>query len=383
MKTDRYFFTPRVVKDAYEAGWEGYRTLLLGVFHLCSLECGYKERCLANSSELNYLCPVYAGRDEYFRLSNSNEIEIESYLENAAKYPTYNNISKYMLRTNQHPSESRLRELWNHVAFTNYLQDFQSDESTLSYKRLRKRFDNDLPAFIDVLTEYKPEVIYVFDTAVTDCLKANMTNIPGLCYIDEDQDWPLPVYRFLYNVQSKDEPQYIFSDIKSLGRADILVKYEKVIKAIESQRERQGTQRDAKLRLELLPHIWDDNLLDYLYVSWFDTMISDKDRRLLEKIMNNLYENQYTLCRDKLILNEDKPLFQEQYNRDGVAQEILEAMNDQRDAAAKIPAIAFLKAVGIKCKSQQEWRTVRKKEYDAHLKNGCNAIKKLVADMMK
>lgn len=379
----KYFFRPRVINDAYEAGWEGYRTLVLGVFHVCSLECVYKEECLAYSSDFDLTCPVYAGRGEYFHLSNSNEIEIESYLENAAKYPTYNNISKYLLKTNQHSSEAKLRNLWDHIAFTNFLQDFQGDESTLSYKNLKKRFDKDLPAFEDVLTEYKPEVIYVFDTAVADCLKANSNSIPGLSYLDEDQDWPLPVYRFLYNVQSKDEPQNIISDVKSLGRADIQVKYERIIKAIENQRIRQGTLKDEKLRIELLPHIWDEHLLDYLYISWFNSMMSDKDKRLLEKVLNNLFENDYTQCRDKLLFNEDNSFLLEQYKRDGVAQEILETINNQRGTATKIPAIAFLKSVGIRCKSQQEWRTVRKKEYDDYVKNGCNAIKNLVAEMMK
>lgn len=289
-KEYNYFFSPRVVKDSYEAGWEGYRTLVLGVFHVCSLECVHKDKCLSHSSDFDYSCPVYAGREDYFRLSNSNEIEIESYLEDAAKYPTYNNISKYLLRTNQHPPGKRLRNLWDHIAFTNFLQDFQCDKSTLSYKRLKKRFDNDLPAFMDVLTGYEPEVIYVFDTAVADCLKANINSIPGLAYLDEDQYWPLPVYRFLYNEQSIDEPQNIISDVKSAGRVDIQVKYEKIIKAIENQRVRQGTLKDEKLRLELLPHIWDENLLDYLYVGWFNSLMSDRDKRLLERVLDNLFE---------------------------------------------------------------------------------------------
>ena len=191
------FFSPRVIPERYSRGWEGYRTLVLGVFHVCTIEdCPLRAEYLADSSRFDSLCPQYEGMGDYYRLSNSNEIEVESYLEGEVNYPTYSSITKYLLRTNRHVAQVPRRELWDSVAYTNFLQNFRGEYDTLSYAETPELFDSQLPAFKTVLSELRPEVIYVIDTAVADCLRANAADFPGLKFIDENQDWTLPIYRF-------------------------------------------------------------------------------------------------------------------------------------------------------------------------------------------
>ena len=83
---------------------------------------------------------------------------------------------------------------------------------TLEYKENKDMFDNNIPAFMTLLNELQPEVIYVIDKAVKDCLCAN--EISGLEYVDCYEDWQVPVYRFTYKLNSKAEPQDILNEIE-------------------------------------------------------------------------------------------------------------------------------------------------------------------------
>ena len=81
----RYFFRPRVGND-YQDGFMGLRTLVLGAYHYCWYDkCRYFKECVMEGRVADYdtICPEYermSDRD-YYRLSNSNVIEIDSYLE--------------------------------------------------------------------------------------------------------------------------------------------------------------------------------------------------------------------------------------------------------------------------------------------------------------
>ena len=64
----------------------GHRTLVLGAYHYCWYgKCRYFKECVVEGRVADYdtVCPEYermSDRD-YYRLSNSNVIEIDSYLE--------------------------------------------------------------------------------------------------------------------------------------------------------------------------------------------------------------------------------------------------------------------------------------------------------------
>ena len=55
----KIFFKPRYDKEKYEKGYKGYRTLILGVFHVCRTECKFREDCFKNTAKYDRECPVY------------------------------------------------------------------------------------------------------------------------------------------------------------------------------------------------------------------------------------------------------------------------------------------------------------------------------------
>lgn len=67
----KYFFVPRK-EDFYENGLYGSRTLIVGAYHVCDLDCKFSGKCVADSSLMDRECPAYKGKDSYYRLSNSN-----------------------------------------------------------------------------------------------------------------------------------------------------------------------------------------------------------------------------------------------------------------------------------------------------------------------
>ena len=375
MKTQegQYFFKPRVFSDKYGKGWEGYRTLVLGVFHVCTyVDCPYRTECLSDTSKYDSQCPSYVGKDEYYRLSNSNEIEVESYLEEAARYPTYTAVTKYLLNTNRHSSEDEKRGLWDTIAFTNFLQNFRGGYDTLNYEDCKELFDKELPAFVKVLGELKPEVIYVIDTAVTDCLKAHIDDIPGLRYIDDDQNWTLPIFRFTYNVRPKDTPEKILRSFKSLskvtaGSADV---YGRVLKALNDAKDRAKLKNPSRTVIEALPHIWDEQFESYLFRKQIDSVLSPAQKAALAKILNNLDEKGYPHN------------FTLKYERDGILVEMINYLDSLKENGSRIDPFYFVRAMGVQCSSREEWRTIRKKDYQKH-KHCHKRIKELILEAAK
>lgn len=375
-----YFFTPRVNIEKYEKGWEGYRTLILGIFHVCILDCPYRKDCFQDTSKYDTNCPPYKGKGEYYRLSNSNEIEIESFLEEPAKYPTYSSVTKFLLKTNLHVPEEEKREFWEHIAFTNFIQTIQGSYNTMFYNESPDLFDNNLPAFVKVLYELKPEVIYVIDTAVTDCLKKHLKDIPGLAFIDEYQDWTLPVYRFTYNIESKGSPEELFGTFKSISKLKKAIASEKILDCIIHIRNREKlSPKMEQLRKELLPHIWDSNLISYLYRLYLDNQLTTKQMDLLKKCLKGLYIKEYTESPDALVFRESCEL--KQYQKDGIIVELISELKIA-DKDVKIVPYIFVNALGGQCSGNEEWRTKRKKEYTEH-EGTNNYIKNLVKDLVK
>ncbi len=376
-----YFFTPRVSPERYADGWEGYRTLVLGVFHVCTQgDCPFRSGCLDDSSAYDGSCPSYAGMSDYYRLSNSNEIEIESYLEGEVKYPTYSSITKYLCQVNRHLNETEKRELWDSIAYTNFLQDYREDYDAVPYEDNMELFDRQLPALKSVLDDLHPEVIYVIDTAVTDCIRSHIGEFPGLDFIDENQDWTLPIYRFTFNVKPKDDPEEILGRLGSFsGIRDEQTHIRRILKCLEKGRARTRP-RDAQIE-EILPHIWDRAFEDHLYRRLLAASLSEKQSARLSRILRNLHYGGYTEFPDNLIFLKETPRFGLQYQRDGIVIEIADMLKDSTGGEVKPYLLA--RAMGYDCGSSIQWRTERKNEYSRH-KDACrSAIRFFLSEIDK
>lgn len=203
----KYFFIPKKGAN-YESGLNGIKTLVLGSHFYCPYaDCPHlKEACASSSSirTMDDACPCYTnkGDRDYYKLSNSNEIEIESYLE-GFPYPSYDAFTYLMLDKRDHLTEQEKRDFWEQVAFTNYIQHYWPDGYTPPYNGNEPLFDADYEAFKEVLDELKPQIVIVWNEAIRDCLQEHnelqyigMMNMPIIsaylfaCYGAEQRSNP-------------------------------------------------------------------------------------------------------------------------------------------------------------------------------------------------
>ena len=125
MCKSNYFFKPRVIEKTYQQGFCGYRTLIVGASLPCYpgyYNCDVWEDCQKDSSLCDKKCPPYTKFEdkEYYCLSNSNEIEIQSYIEGSSHSHLFERIYKFM---GKGESEEDKMFFWNQVAFINYHQN--------------------------------------------------------------------------------------------------------------------------------------------------------------------------------------------------------------------------------------------------------------------
>ena len=365
----KIFFKPRYDKEKYEKGYKGYRTLILGVFHVCRTECKFREDCFKNTAKYDRECPVYKGREEYYSLSNSNEIEVESYLEECDSHYSYSYITKYFFRTNKSVPEDKKRDFWDSIAFTNFLQNMQMTYMTLEYDEKNKlMFDNNIPAFEQLLNELQPEVIYVIDKAVKDCLCAEGNEINGLEFVDSYENWQVPIYRFTYKLKSKDTLKEILTHIEEKKI------YSECLKRIDNIKDlafKVKKRNDGDLDKLLYPHVLDKGFVRYLALKAIEIDFRTALKQVLElkdDITNDiviLADIIYNSIRDKegtqQGVEEKYIVYTNQYMRDGFFIELLEELNLHLDK--KIKQFDFIRAVGIECENAEVWRTIRKKQY--------------------
>ena len=184
MDEDRtYFFRPRVGKY-YKDGFNGYRTLVLGQYLYCWRQsCIYRDKCTIKglSHQLDLLCPLYSGMEdrEYYRLSNSNIIEVDSYLE-GNDYSAFSAFTHCMLGQKEHLPSSVRKYFWDRVAFYNYIQHYFPDPEIFEYNVRKNELDRYFTAFVSVVAELRPEVIYVWGDALKRMLEEHSREMNGV-----------------------------------------------------------------------------------------------------------------------------------------------------------------------------------------------------------
>ena len=119
-KITSYFFKPRIGKY-YKDGFKGYKTLVLGVKHHCTLnKCEYYQKCVIERGCRDYdkLCPCYVNMEDqsYYCLSNSNTIEIDSYIEENDKYPKYSLFTEAMMGIDDDITKKEKEDLGTNIS---------------------------------------------------------------------------------------------------------------------------------------------------------------------------------------------------------------------------------------------------------------------------
>ena len=268
------FFQPRIGLH-YQEGFKGYRTLVMGVKHHCTLkQCPHYEDCVIqrNCASYDTKCPAYGDRHD-LRLSQSNQIEIDAFLEEYDRYPTYSYFTKLMLGKADDCTEAEKTALWDQVAFANYLQYFcpspqvpEYEEEGLIYR------SEDWDAFKELLEAVKPEVLLVWNAALKTLLdkKIARDEIMGLTHFDDFRSETLTINRYLYKVQPKKSPKELFADFQlAFCLDDEATAARLMLNALQKARFRRFVpSEDLKLTSEMVdaaqPNIWDKELSSFL-----------------------------------------------------------------------------------------------------------------------
>lgn len=197
------FFSPRLGSH-YKEGWDGLRTMVVGVHLLCEEDCPHKALCTSPVGvvQMDNRCPCYAphrqgANADYYRLGNCNAIELETYIYKDGKSPAFSSFTKYLLKERDNVTFERREELWAHLGFYNFMQCFRPDSATPSYAAAPELYDSALPAFRQLLTVYQPQLLYVWGSELVAYLR--QAEVAGLEYVRETDMQAMTVHLFSYN----------------------------------------------------------------------------------------------------------------------------------------------------------------------------------------
>ena len=268
------FFQPRIGQH-YHEGFKGYRTLVLGAKHHCILkQCPFYEDCVMqrNCASYDAKCPAYGDRRD-LRLSLSNQIEIDAFLEEYDRYPTYSYFTKLMLGKTDDCTEAEKTEFWEQVAFANYLQYFCPSPQVPEYEEERLNYrSEDWDAFQELLEAVKPEVLLVWNSALKTLFDKKIADgeIKGLIHFDDFRSETLTINRYLYKVQPTKSPKELFADFRlAFCLDDETTAARLMLNALQKACFRQFVPSvDLELTSEMVeaaqPNIWDKELMSYL-----------------------------------------------------------------------------------------------------------------------
>ena len=154
------FFKPFVGKD-YSRGISRKKILIVGASFYCNHpDCQYFDDCTdpskKDSSDYNYVCPYMT---EGMALEDSPTDSINE------EYGACNRFGDYLKTLI--PSCESIREAWDHVAFTNYVQFFLPAQAGSASPTCRNDLsERDFKAFIEVAENLLPNVIVIWGAII-------------------------------------------------------------------------------------------------------------------------------------------------------------------------------------------------------------------------
>lgn len=170
------FFKP-YVGSKYHKGINGKRILVLGASFYCgSRDCKFFDDCTnpvqKDSSKYDMCCPAYAVTGQ--RLSEEPRNAIEDC------YKTYQTFGAFM----QQFVKEDVEDIWQRMAFTNYLQFFSPTiETKKEYLSSR-----DFEAFNETLIELQPDVVVAWGVAVIEEIRDKNPYVTDLKQLP-DTEW--------------------------------------------------------------------------------------------------------------------------------------------------------------------------------------------------
>ena len=184
-------FQPRIGEN-YNDGINGKKMLVLGASFYCDeSDCKFFKDCTdeENPQTTNYdqKCPSY-GKIER-KLSESAQVEIDSFIEDDACYKSYCNFTHAMYKVLNKCGCLELcnrKSFWDYVAFTNYIQFMLPHKNTL---KKNAAYQNNIEALKGVISKLKPDILCVWGCVINDfvCdgLKVKQREYVPNCYLGD------------------------------------------------------------------------------------------------------------------------------------------------------------------------------------------------------
>lgn len=197
------FFKPYVGED-YLKGINNKKILVTGASHYCKEKgCKFFKQCTSrtkkNSSKFDLSCPH---SNDY--LSNCT-IETVGYFLNGDENVSYCKFTNFMI--DQMELANNTYELWNHIAFYNYVQFMLAgdDKTDTNPSDISER---DYLAFEEVVKELNPDLIIVWGTPVGKELKRRRVNKIKVYETIKDYVFDLEISGKTYLVINSYHPSY-------------------------------------------------------------------------------------------------------------------------------------------------------------------------------
>lgn len=173
----KIFFQP-YVGSHYFKGINGKKTFVIGASFYCDkITCPFFNRCtdrnLKDSGEYDLLCPEYEGKGLALHDEPSNCV--------AEQPQTYRNFGANLAEILGMTQE----ELWERLAFTNYVQYFLPARNGYAATRKADLSQRDFEAFIEVVRDLKPDVIIVWGGVVNSAIKEDNPYIVSKSELEE------------------------------------------------------------------------------------------------------------------------------------------------------------------------------------------------------
>lgn len=176
------FFKPYVGSN-YNEGIRGKKILVLGASFYCGVhDCPYFTKCTSveqkDSSSYNAICPPYA--ESGTKLSD----EPTTCITDGTK--TYQRFVDYM---GKFVGSDDYDEIWEHMAFTNYVQFFLPLDKGETYRKTHSSdlSERDFWACIETLKELQSDIVIVWGSVINSPLKERNPYLVDLKELQETE----------------------------------------------------------------------------------------------------------------------------------------------------------------------------------------------------
>lgn len=167
--TEIKFFKPRIIEDCYKKGINGKKILVVGdSFYCLKTACEYHSKCTdtkqKDSSTYNLICPerlIHTDEGEnVIPLRDEPTVAIDEY--DSYSYQKFKGLLQSLMG-----EDSEKFNVWDYVAFTNYIQFF------LPQRESDSRFitEKDYSSFVEVVNELKPDIVVTWGDAEANSIR--------------------------------------------------------------------------------------------------------------------------------------------------------------------------------------------------------------------